>query len=179
MVDRTPVNEDLRRGAAIDVHLFVALALRLDVEHDWWKRARNGGRRKHDLADGVDRFRLTRRSDLRDVPDDRAARIEISRPDKKQLPLCVLCRDRIHHLLGYVDLQQLRERRRLRQCILQEHRIEEPLGRNVFLRHARVHRHEGLVVVWAQESERGDQRAGAHARYQLELWPRPRLGPAI
>ena len=117
--------------------------------------------------------------DLRDVPDDGPADVEVGRRDEKDAPFGVLRRNVLQHLLCHVLPDQSPEGSRVRHRVAVEDREQRPLFGNVMHGDARVERLQPLVVGFAQESERGDQRSRAHTGHELELRPRAILRPAV
>ncbi len=90
--------EDLARGAAIDMHFLVDGAVRRDLDEAGREHGGDCSRSEQHFAEQFDGARMTARSDLAHVPDHRALRIEIGRADEKPPPFHVFGGDLLEEL---------------------------------------------------------------------------------
>lgn len=86
-------HESVDSGAPIDVQLGIAVAIGHDLDCDGWKRPRNGRRGQEKGTEQLDRFLRSRGRDLRQIPDNGAFSLEVSRNNKKPSPSLVLDTD--------------------------------------------------------------------------------------
>ena len=89
----------MRRGAAIDMHLLIRLAVGLDIDQDWWKRAGDRGGRHQQGLEQFQRPRILDGRNLGHVPDDTPTRIEIGGPHQENAALRVLGGDGVQQFL--------------------------------------------------------------------------------
>jgi hypothetical protein len=93
------------------MHLFISLAVDLDVDHHRRERARDRRRGDQNGLDQVQSSRVAAPGDLADVPDDRPARVEVRGADQKDPALGVLGGDRIEQRLVVREQEELRASR--------------------------------------------------------------------
>jgi hypothetical protein len=177
-VDARRGQEQLRRDAAVDVHLVVWLPACLDFDHDGGECARNGGGGEDDVVDEFPGLRRADGGNPRDVPDDRPPGIEIGGAHEERSAIGALgCNggDDRGIEVACNELPQARgaERSIATHDVQQAARLHEVVGRVTG-----IDLPQHPVVRRAEESERCDQGAGADARHDLELGPGALLRPA-
>ena len=82
--------EDLARGAPVDVHLLVAATTRLHGDVHGRKDAGKGGRGQQHAAEELQRARIDALRDAAHIPVDGALGVEIGRADQQEATLAAL-----------------------------------------------------------------------------------------
>ncbi len=178
-VDPRRIEKQLQRRAAIHMHLLMAPPVMLDVEQHRREGTGDGGGGEQDPPHQLDRLGPAARSDGADVPEDRPAEIEIGGADQQQPPAPVFLRDRGHHRLVHVALDQAVQRRGIGQRLAEQHGADAVAeDQHVAGRDFGEDLAQRRVVVRAKEGEGRDQRAGRDAGDKVEGRPPPRCRPA-
>jgi hypothetical protein len=178
-VEADGIDEDLGHGAAVDVHLLIPPAPGFHVDHHRGKRAGYRGRGDHQRVEEIQGPGIPAGGEPRHVPDVAHAGVDVGGRDPQFAPLRVLGRDRVQEGAIHVLAQHAAQGLGVGHGVAGQPgqvapQLEDVLGRDVG-----VERLQFAVVGGAHEGERCDQRAGADAGHQLELWPVAGRRPAV
>src|SRR5882757_3961197 len=128
------------------------------------------------LAEEHCRVAIVAHRDPAHVPQYRPLRIEIGGADQQHSTFDPLSSDLLNERIVHVRLNQFGQGR----VVSQRRAFEQTMyviGKNVLSSVFCKNLAQLTVMLSPQERERGNQRARANARYQIERWPRARIAP--
>src|SRR5664279_3811640 len=170
-------DEHLAGNSTVDMKLVVILSANPHLNTDRRKHPRKRCRCQQYPAEEHRRVAIVTHRDPPHVPQYRSLRIEIGRADQQNSTFDPLSGDLLNERIVHVRLNQFHQRR-----VVSERRAFEQtmhvIGKNVLPSVFCKNLAQLTVMLSPQERERGNQRARADARYQIERWPRARIAPA-
>ncbi len=177
--DGRGVSEHLRHGAAVHVHLLVALTVDFHVDHHRREAHGDGGGSHHDAHEQIQCLGSAVARDLAHVPDDGAACVDVGGADQQETSLRILGGDFAQDVRRDVLARERPQRRVVRHRVAEDARDQAALLEHVLRRDGGVDLRQRRIVLFAEKREGCDQRARADAGDELELGPRSGSRPAI
>ena len=164
-------------NSTVDMKLVVILSANSHLNTDRRKNPRKRCRCQQYLAEEHHRLATVAHRDPPHVPQYGPLRIEIGGADQQNSTFDPLSGDLLNERIVHVRLNQFRQGRVVSQRRAFEQTVHV-IGKNVLPSVFCKNLAQLTVMLAPQERERGNQRARADARYQIESWPRARLASA-